>query len=125
MRCEVEMDQQSGQELKQKKGWKRARKRTARRRRSSIIEDVVAQVLAGGVPPLQLPAGDEEEDEGEEGSRSGSCLPTLERSEASGSSRRSTRRGNCEEEEMLEEVAKIVQGEEEGVTSGTHNHRCC
>ena len=35
------------------------------------------------------------------------------------------RRGEVEcEEEMLEEVAKMVEGEKEGASSGTHNHRC-
>ena len=49
------MEQSNGQDLKQKKGWKKARRRGRTRRRSSVIEDVVAQLLAtGGVPPLQV-----------------------------------------------------------------------
>ena len=135
------MEQQ--QALRQKKGWKRAARRrgAGSRRRSSIIEDVVAQLLAtGGVPPLQIPGGEHEQGEEEEG-RSGSCPPPVLRAGANLEVKEmSERRGgeNWNEEEMLEEVpprfgfliraffhfkvAKIVQGEE-GTTSGTHNHR--
>ena len=94
-----------------------------------------------------------QEPDGEEDSRSGSCPPPELREGANSSKRSSMssmwrrggevegeeeeedreaeeerrwrrRRGEVEcEEEMLEEVAKMVEGEKEGASSGTHNHR--
>ena len=99
---------------------------------------------------VQVPGGQDQD--GEEDSRSGSCPPPELRDGANSSKKSSMssmwrrggevegeeeedreaeeerrwrrRRGEVEcEEEMLEEVAKMVEGEKKGASSGTHNHR--